>query len=303
MKILVAGASGFIGTHICRALLQRNHQVTGLGRSPERNRISHERYRFVAADTTLPGQWQQCLSEVEAVINLAGRTIFGRWSEAVKTEIRQSRILTTRHVAQGLAPAKTTTFISASGVGFYGNRGDDVLTEDEPAGEDFLARLSVDWEGEALAAAEKGVRVVLMRLGVVLGEGGGALAQMIPAFKYFVGGPIGSGHQWFPWIHLDDLTAAVNFLLEGRSISGPVNLCAPNPVQNRKLASALGQALKRPAFMPAPAFMVRMVLGEFAQVLLASQRAVPQKLRQHQFSFRYPDIQAALGAAVHAGAP
>jgi uncharacterized protein (TIGR01777 family) len=302
MKILVTGASGFIGTHLCSSLLSRNHELIGLGRSAAKSRISHPRYRFVAADATRPGLWQQNLSEVDAVINLAGRSIFGRWTEAVKNEIRESRILTTRHAAQGLVSGQATTFISASGVGFYGSRGDDVLTEDEPAGDDFLARLAVDWEREALDAADKGARVVLMRLGVVLGEGGGAMAQMLPAFKSFVGGPIGDGRQWFPWIHLDDLTAAVHFLLEQPDISGPVNLCAPNPVQNRDLAAALGKALNRPAFMPAPAFAIRLALGEFAQVLLSSQRAVPHKLRQHHFSFRYPDIQAAVQAAVHPSA-
>jgi hypothetical protein len=302
MKILVTGASGFIGTHLCRSLLGCDHQLTGVGRSARKSRIDHERFRFVAADTTRPGPWQQRLSEVDAVINLAGRSIFGRWTEASKNEIRASRILTTRHVVQGLATGKNTTLISASGVGFYGSRGEDVLTEEEPAGQDFLARLSVDWEREALGAAQKGARVVLMRLGVVLGAGGGAMAQMIPAFKAFLGGPIGDGRQWFPWIHLEDLSAAVHFLLERSGVSGPVNLCSPNPVQNRDLAAAIGKALNRPAFMPAPAFMIRMALGEFAQVLLGSQRAVPQKLEQHQFAFRYPDIQAAVQAALHPNA-
>jgi hypothetical protein len=302
MKIVVTGASGFIGTHLCKSLLSRSHRVIGMGRSEAKGRIDHDGYRFIAADTTRPGPWQEHLSEIDAVINLAGRSIFGRWTEAVKNEIRESRILTTRHLVQGLAAGRGVTFISASGVGFYGSRGDDLLTENEPAGEGFLARLSVDWEGEALIAAEKGARVVLTRLGVVLGAGGGALAQMIPAFKRFVGGPIGNGRQWFPWIHLEDLTAAVHFLLERPGISGPVNLCAPAPVLNRDLAATLGRVLNRPAFMPAPAFMLRMALGEFAQVLLGSQRAIPQKLREHGFAFHYPEIDAALQAAVREAA-
>jgi hypothetical protein len=301
MKILVTGASGFIGTHLCRFLLDRSHEVIGLGRLAGKNRIVRDGYRFIEADTTRPGAWQHVLPEADAVINLAGRSIFGRWTEAIKTEIRESRILTTRHAVQGLASDRKTTFISASGVGFYGSRGDDMLTEDEPAGEDFLARLAVDWEGEARVASDKGSRVVLMRLGVVLGEGGGAMAQMIPAFKRFVGGPIGNGRQWFPWIHLEDLAAAVEFLLEQPGIHGPVNLCAPNPARNRDLAAALGKALNRPAFMPAPAFMIRMVLGEFSEVLLGSQRAVPQKLLQQHFPFRYRDIESAVQAVVHPG--
>jgi uncharacterized protein len=302
MKILVTGATGFIGTHLCRFLLSRSHEVIGLGRSAGKSRIVHEGYRFVAADSTQTGPWQQRLGEVDAVINLAGRSIFGRWNDAIKTELRESRILTTRHVVQGLAPGKAGTFISASGVGFYGSRAEDELTEEEPPGRDFLARLSVDWEREALAAAEKGARVVLMRLGVVLGAGGGAMAQMVPAFRSFVGGPIGDGRQWFPWVHIEDLVAAVQFLLERRDIGGPVNLCAPNPVRNRELAAALGKALNRPALMPAPAFMLRVLLGEFAEVLLGSQRAVPQKLLKHRFAFRYPEIEDAVRAVIHSDA-
>ena len=296
MKILVTGASGFIGTHLTGVLLNRNHQVLGLARSLRNKGISDPKYRFIAADTAQPGPWQEALADVDAVVNLAGRSISGRWNEAVKTEIRESRILTTRRVVQGLPPGKPVVLISASGVGFYGNRGDDVLTEEAPAGDDFLAGLSKDWEKEALAATAKGARVVLTRLGVVLGKGGGAMARMIPAFKSFVGGPIGNGRQWFPWIHLEDLSAAMLFLLEHPEISGPVNLCAPEPVTNRDLAVALGRALNRPAVMPAPAFMVRLALGEFADVLLGSQRAVPQKLLQHHFGFRYPEIRSAVKA-------
>jgi len=202
-------------------------------------------------------------------------------------------------VVHGLPEGKATALISASGVGYYGSRGDEVLTEDATAGDDFLARLSVDWESEALAARPKGTRVVLMRLGVVLGRGGGAMAQMLPAFKAFVGGPIGDGRQWFPWIHLHDLSAAMLFLIEHPGLSGPVNLCAPNPVPNRTLAAAIGRSLNRPAFMRAPAFMIRLALGEFANVLLGSQRAVPQKLLQHHFTFNYPDIEAAVNAVAH----
>jgi uncharacterized protein len=299
MKFLVTGASGFIGTHVTGFLLHRNHQVTGLARSLPKKGFSHPKYRFIAADTTQPGAWQEALANVDAVVNLAGRSIFGRWNESVKTEIRESRILTTRHVVEGLPAGKPVVLVSASGAGYYGNRGDEVLTEEAPAGDDFLARLAADWEREAHAAAAKGARVVVVRLGVVLGKGGGAMAQMIPAFKFGLGGPIGSGRQWLPWIHLEDLSAALLFLIDHPEISGPVNLCAPEPVTNRDFAGALARALNRPAFMPAPAFMVRMALGEFAAVLLGSQRAVSQKLLQHGFGFRHPDIRSAVDAVVH----
>jgi hypothetical protein len=301
MKIVIIGASGFVGSHLTRDLLESGHAVTGVARSEPETATAHPNHRFIAADTTRPGEWMKALAEADAVVNLAGRSIFQRWTDTTKQEIRDSRILTTRNVVDGLSAARSATLISASGVGFYGDRGDLLITEKEPAGSDFLARLSVDWERAALRAAEKGCRVVLMRLGVVLGRGGGAMAQMVPAFKACVGGPIGSGTQWFAWIHLDDLAAAVRFLLEHPEISGPINLCSPNPVRNRGLADALGRALNRPAFMPAPAFAIRLVLGEFANVLLGSQRAVPEKLLQHRFVFEQPDILPAVQAVVQPG--
>jgi hypothetical protein len=298
MKILVTGASGFVGSYLVDFMLDRRHQLIGIARSQRRGARPHPNYTFITADTAVPGSWQQSLADVDVVINLAGRSIFGRWNPAIKNEIRESRILTTRHVVQGLPSGKSTVLINASGVGYYGNREDEVLTEAASAGDDFLARLSLDWEKEALAATAKGARVVLTRFAVILGQSGGALAQMLPAFKFFLGGPLGNGRQWFPWIHLEDLAEAMRFILERPEISGPVNVCAPTPVTNRDFASALGRALKRPAVMPAPAFMVRWALGEFADVLLGSQRAIPQKLLQHHFPFRYPELGSALDALI-----
>jgi hypothetical protein len=302
MKILITGASGFVGSRLTRALLDRGHRVIGVARHAPAQGVRPTGFRFVPADTTRPGDWQAELSGADAVVNLAGRTIFGRWTDAVKQEIRDSRILTTRHVVDGLPAGKPVVLVSASGVGFYGDQGEETLTEDSPAGEGFLAQLSMDWEAEARRGADSGARVALARLGVVLGPGGGALAQMIPAFKAFVGGPIGSGRQWFPWIHLDDLAAAVAFILDHPELSGPINLCAPHPVRNRELAMALGNALGRPAALPAPSFMLRLALGEFAGVLLGSQRALPQKLAASGFRFKYPQIQPAVAAALKDGA-
>jgi uncharacterized protein (TIGR01777 family) len=233
---------------------------------------------------------------VDAVINLAGASIFKRWTQKYKKKIRDSRLLTTRNVVSALPAGKAITFCSASGAGYYGNRFDDVLDEDQPPGDDFLACLSIDWEKEALQAAAKDIRVVTMRFGVVLARNGGALSKMIPAFKAFLGGPMGNGRQWFPWIHLDDLIAALMFIVEQPHISGPFNFCAPEPATNRDLAAALGKFLHRPAVMPAPAFMMRLLLGEFSQVLLASQRTVPRKLLDHGFEFEYPQIEMALEA-------
>lgn len=301
IRTFLTGVSGFIGSHLAHALIERGHTVVGTARRATAELPEHPRFRFVPADTTRPGPWQAELQTVDTIVNLAGRSISGRWTEKVKAEIRDSRILTTRRLVEGVPEGRPVTLISASGVGYYGSRGDDVLTESEPPGEDFLARLTIDWEAAALEGRAKGLRVAVLRLGVVLARGGGALAQMVPAFRLFAGGPLGSGRQWFPWIHRDDLISAILFLAGRPDLSGVFNACAPEPVRNRDFAAALGRELKRPAFMTAPAFVLQVVLGEFAQVLLASQRAVPQRLRAYGFDFDYPEVGATLHAILAPG--
>ena len=298
MKILITGGSGFIGTNLSEYFLSRGHKVSAVGRSANQQRIRHEDYRYIVADTTRPGNWQKEVEEAEAAVNLTGATIFKRWTPNYKKTIIDSRILTTRHVVAALPEGRNITFCSASGAGYYGHRGDDILKEDESVGRDFLAGVSWDWEKEALQAAAKGVRVAVMRFGVVLGKNGGALAKMIPAFKMFVGGSMGNGNQWFPWIHLDDLMAAVLFIIDHQDVSGPLNFCAPNPVRYRELAKTLGEVLGRPSFMPAPAFMIRLAMGEFGDVFLGSQRTIPDRLLNYGFSFQYPDIKSAIQAVV-----
>jgi uncharacterized protein (TIGR01777 family) len=298
MKILITGGLGFIGSNLSDYLLEQGHAVIAVGRATTQNRISSNRYQYISADTTLPGDWQQALGDVDGVVNLAGKSIFKRWSKSDKQAIYNSRILTTRNVVQALPAGQAVTLCSASGAGYYGNRGNALLKEDEKPGDDFLASVSVDWEAEALKATAKGIRVAVMRFGVVLGKGGGALSKMIPAFKFFMGGPIGSGTQWFPWMHLTDLMAAILFIFENPQISGPLNFCAPNAVTNRELAKTLGDVLGRPAVMPAPAFIIRKVLGEFGNVLLDGQHTIPDRLSSHGFQFRYPDIKSAIQAVV-----
>ena len=298
MKFLITGGLGFVGTNLSVYLLDKGHAVVAVGRAATQNRITSDRYQYISGDTTRPGDWQAALGDADAVVNLAGKSIFKRWSRSYKKEIYDSRILTTRNVVDALPADSAAVLCNASGAGYYGNRGDDLLKESEKPGNDFLASLSVDWETEALKGTAKGIRVALMRFGVILGKGGGALSKMIPAFKFFMGGPIGSGNQWFPWIHLADLMAAIVFICEHPQISGPMNFCAPNPVRNRELAKALGEVLGRPAIMPAPAFMIRAVLGEFANVLLDSQRTIPDRLLSHGFHFQHPDIRSAMQAVV-----
>lgn len=296
IDVLVTGVSGFVGSHLARALVELGHSVVGLARRGSASLPEHPQFRFVAADTARPGPWQRHAEEADTIVNLSGRSIFGRWSAAAKAEIRDSRILTTRNVVDAVPAGRPVRLISASGAGYFGSRGDDLLTEDEPAGEGFLAALSVDWEAEALRGAAKGLSAAVARLGVVLSADGGALAQMVPAFRRFVGGPVGDGQQWFPWIHMQDLVSALVFLAERPELTGAFNLSAPEPVRNRDLAAALGRALNRPAVVPAPAFLLRTALGEFASVLLGSHRMVPHRLVHSGFTFRYPEIGAALAA-------
>jgi uncharacterized protein (TIGR01777 family) len=294
MKVFVTGGSGFVGTYLCKRLLDLGHGVTTVGTRAVHGRISHDHFRYLSADTTTPGDWQEAVADADAVVNLAGKTIFHLWTDRYKQEIYDSRIQTTRNLVDALPRQRPVTVLSASAVGYYGSRGDEVLTEESTVGGDFLARVGRDWEAEALRAAEKGVRVATARFGIVLGRGGGAMEKMVPAFKFMLGGPLGDGNQWFPWIHIDDLIDAVVFVLQTEALSGPVNFTAPEPVRNRDLARALAGAVNRPAILPAPAFLIRTVLGEFGATLLASTRAVPQKLLDSGFTFQYPDIGNAL---------
>lgn len=294
MKILITGGLGFVGTQLSVRLLERGHQVTVVDRSPEPHAHMPLEVSYVSGDTTLKGAWQEEVAYQDGVINLAGASIFRRWNEETKKVIYDSRVLTTRNVVEAMSKEKATVLCSTSAVGYYGFRGDEEITEDDSPGDDFLASICVDWENEARKAADKGVRVAITRFGIVLGKTGGALGQMIPAFKKFVGGPLGNGNQWFSWIHMEDLLKAFMFVFENREISGPVNFCSPNPVRNRDLAKALGKILSRPSFLTTPGFMLRLVLGEFGSVLLEGQRVIPSKLLNHGFSFSYPDITGAL---------
>jgi uncharacterized protein (TIGR01777 family) len=294
MKILITGGTGFIGTAITRVLLEKDHYIVATGSSPRSDTVSHARFRFIQADTAHEGPWQAELEDVDGVINLAGRSIMGRWTKRYKKEIYNSRVLTTRNVVDALAVHRGTFLCSASAVGYYGDRGDDILTESEPPGKNYLAQVGQDWEEEALRAEEHGIRTVVMRFGIVLGKGGGALDKMIPAFRMFVGGPLGNGRQWFPWIHLQDVVSACLFVTGNEQLKGTFNFCSPNPVRNRELTKTLGRVLGVPAVMPAPKLMLRLALGEAASALFDSLRVVPENLLNSGFSFKYPELEDAI---------
>ena len=298
MKILITGGTGFVGTYLCKAYLGQGWQVAATGTSSTHSLAEDDNFSFIEADTTEKGAWQEAARDADAIVNLAGRNIFNFWTEAYKSQIYDSRILTTRNLVEALEAGGQTTLLSASGVGYYGSCGEDRLTESTEPGDDFLARVCVEWEAEALKAEEKGARVALMRFGVVMGRGGGALAKMMPAFKLFLGGPLGNGRHWFPWIHIEDLAAATRFLLQTPEAFGAFNFCAPQAVRYKTFTRILSQQLGRPAFMRTPAFMLKLIAGEMAQAMLSSQRAVPAKLEQAGFSFRYADLNDALGEIV-----
>lgn len=299
MNIFISGGLGLVGRNLSSALLKDNHQVTVVGRSENPSAmIKHPAFHYLAADTTKTGSWQETVADHDIVINLTGKSIFTFWTQKVKKEIYDSRVLTTKNIADSLAGAGKTIFFSTSAIGYYGDRGDDLLTEEEPVGDDFLAGVCRDWEREALKAQSENIRVVLTRFGIVLDEGGGAMASMIPLFKFMLGGRLGSGLQWFPWIHLHDLIAAYLYAIDHPEVSGPVNWCAPNPVRNQDLTRNLAQKLGRPALFPVPRFVIKTVLGEFGKALICSQRAQPGVLEKAGFQFGYGEIGSALNEII-----
>ena len=300
MKILITGGTGFVGTRLTSRFIQDGNEVTILTRSRKGPEKGPAGISYLQGDPTQKGPWQEAIQNHDAVINLAGASIFSKWTEEHKKAIRESRVNTTRNIVEGIPPKSQQQFtlFSTSAVGYYGFCGDEELTEESRHGDDFLARIAVEWEEEALKAGDKGARVVITRFGIVMGEKGGALSQMIPLFKKYIGGPIGSGKQWFSWVHIRDLAEAFVFLIKHPEISGPVNVCSPNPVRNKDLAKALGRALHRPSFIPAPGFMVKWVLGEFGSVILEGQRVIPRRLLESGFVFQYPDIEKALKSIV-----
>jgi len=296
MKVLVTGATGLIGRSLCASLSDHANTVIGVSRSPETARgvAAAELQKWDPQSGQLP---VQALSEVDAVVHLAGEPIVAnRWTEDQKKRIRDSRVLTTRALVEAFhkLEAKPVVFICGSAVGFYGDRGDEPLEETSSPGDAFLSDVCGEWESEAAHASVLGIRVVQVRTGVVLSTGGGALPKILAPFKLGLGGRLGSGKQWFPWIHIDDIVGIFRHALNTVSLTGPVNGVAPGAATNAEFTRELAKALHRPAFLPVPEFALRALMGEMADALLASQHVVPKAATDSRYEFRYPTLAPAL---------
>ena len=296
MKTIIAGGSGFLGRALARALVTAEHEVVLLTRGAARGPSSGGRAVTWTPDGGV-GPWAYELDGATAIVNLAGESIAGRrWSAAHKQRIRDSRVLATRSLAAAVAAAARPpqVFVSGSAVGYYGPHGDEVVTEDTPPGSDFLARVAAEWEAEAQPVAAR-ARLVVIRTGIVLDRHEGALPQMLPPFWFGVGGPVGSGRQYWPWIHRADWVDLVRFAIQSPAAAGALNATAPHPVTNSEFAAALGRVLRRPAVMRAPGFALKLILGEMAgPLLLSGQRAVPAKAEAIGVTFTHKLIDEAL---------
>jgi uncharacterized protein (TIGR01777 family) len=303
MKVVIAGGSGFLGNALAWTWAEEGHDVRVLTRSLQAGEARHESGTGTPGITNVgwapdgqQGMLGRELDGAAAVVNLAGASVNGgRWSPARKQALRDSRMLSTTSLVAAIAaaPSPPPVLVSASGVGYYGDRGSAAVSEDAAPGDDFMAHLCVEWESEALRAPSDRVRVVLLRTGLVLEKSGGALPEMARPFKFFVGGPIGSGRQYMSWIHRHDWTEMVRWIVDTPAVAGPVNVTAPHPVTNLQFAHALGHALHRPSLVPTPRAAVRLVVGELADAIFASQRALPGVALAHGYHFRYPEIEIA----------
>lgn len=302
MRIFITGATGLIGTRLVRRLCDRNDEVVVLTRNLARAKKGlDQRCVIVPGNPKQLGPWMLAVQRADAVINLAGENLFAqRWSTRFQARLRDSRIGSTINIVQALARSPLTptgvakVLINSSAVGYYGSHRDEELTESAPPGHDFLARLCVDWEQAALGAEALGVRVSIIRTGLVLDPLGGAVSQMLPLFKYFLGGPVGSGNQWMSWIHHHDLVGIYLLVLGNEQARGAINGTAPMPVTNRTFAQTLGTILHRPSFLPTPKLMLRLALGQVADVITTGQRAVPQRAVSLGYSFRFPELSRSL---------
>ncbi|MBI4051951.1 MAG: TIGR01777 family protein [Elusimicrobia bacterium] len=279
MRIFLAGGTGFIGKAVTEEFSKVGHSLV-----------------FLTRQNLNSGAWESQVKGCDAVINLAGESIAQRWSPSAKQRIGESRIGVTRSLVFGMERSypRPKVLINASAVGYYGDRGDEALTEESAPGTGFLAEVCKDWEAQAQRAMDFGVRAVCLRLGVVLGKGGGALAKMLPPFRMFVGGPLGDGRQWMSWVHIQDVAGLISFCLSHDSVSGAVNATAPEPMTNRDFSKALGNVLGRPSWAPVPGFVLKLLLGEMSDLLLTGQRVLPARARELGYRFRFSSLMEAL---------
>ncbi|MGB8700497.1 MAG: TIGR01777 family oxidoreductase [Thermosynechococcaceae cyanobacterium] len=296
MKVAVTGGTGFIGSRLVERLQAEGHQVILLTRHPQKAQQQFPQAEVIAYTPLQSGPWQGAIAGCDGVVNLAGEPIAERWTDASKKAILDSRQLGTAKLVEAIAQAnpKPAVLVNASAVGYYGTSPTAVFEETNAPGNDFLAQVCQAWEAEAQKAIALGTRVVIPRIGIVLGPGGGVLAKMLFPFQVFAGGPLGSGQQWVSWVHRDDLVALILKALTDPSLSGVFNATAPNPVSMNELCQALGQRLGRPSWLPVPDFALELLLGEAAQVVLQGQKVLPQRTQASGFQFQYPTVQAAI---------
>ena len=296
MRVLVAGGSGLIGRALVASLASDTHQVVVLSRRPEEVQGLPGGVRAAGWDGRTLGAWVEEVASADAVVQLSGESIFGRWTAAKKRRLMSSRVDSSRLLADAVASVRRrpAVFVQGSAVGYYGDTGDQEVTEEAPQGGDFLAELAGRWEAASAPVEELGVRRPRLRTGIVLAREGGALGPMRLAHLAFAGGPLGNGAQWTPWIHLADEVGAIRFVLEHPQATGPFNLAAPEPARNRDLSRAVGRALGRPTWLPVPRWPLRLAAGELADAVFAGQRAVPARLLALGYRFRFPKLESAL---------
>jgi len=295
LKLFIAGGTGFIGPYVIRRFLEAGWAVKALVRSEKKIETLPSGLEVVLGDPTQPGPWQSEAASCQVAVNLTGANIFARWSPEYKKEILRTRLESTRRVVEALASGHGRILLNASAVGYYGShRGEEEIDEESPPGSDFLAEVCRAWEEEAMAGEKFGLRVCVMRFGVVLGRNGGALAKMLPAFRLGLGGPVGSGRQWFPWVHVKDVAEAALFLATKEELKGAFNFVSPGILRQKDFAKLLGQVLRRPAFLPAPAFVLHLIFGEMAKVVTGGVKARPRRLLEEGYRFLFPDALSAL---------
>jgi uncharacterized protein (TIGR01777 family) len=307
MRVVITGATGLIGSRLVVVLKGRGDTPVALSRNPERarERLGIEAVGWDPLSGPAP---EQALSEADAVVNLAGEQVAQRWTAEAKERIRSSRVIGTRNLIEGIQAAwpRPRALVSSSAAGYYGDRGAEELVETAPPGTDFLASVSTEWEAAAQKASELGMRVVRIRTGVVLDRGGGALQRLLPPFRAGLGGPVGSGRQYMPWVHIEDVVGIMIAAVDGTSgpgggpamWSGAVNASGPTPMTNREFSRTLGRVLRRPAVIPVPPFGLKAIFGEMASVLTSSQRMIPARALELGYEFRYPKLEEALRAAI-----